>query len=67
MSSNLDVKMSKMHYIALYIMSVNWKLTKGSVKNNGGGGGGSDICLQGKPKKFDPPQTLRKKIVTPPP
>ena len=40
MSSNLDVKMSKMHYIALYIMSVNWKLTKGSAKNYGGGGGG---------------------------
>ena len=29
-----------------------------------GGGGGSDICPQEKPKKFDPPLTLGKKIVT---
>ena len=29
-----------------------------------GGGEGSDICPHEKPKKFDPPLTLGKKIVT---
>ena len=37
---------------------------KGSVRNYWGGGGeeGSDICPHEKPKKFDPPLTLARKL-----